>query len=230
MVLEQPWRWAEGNHLSGGVHFPHSLWSPLLIPLGPISILDCPTKMPERAPCSQLPSHQHSLERRSPLPHAHAEKTGTPMGSHQASLCHFWGAPWVFNKQWFRNSWFEVIYPFIQPLILMCPSNGSHWRYSSERCAVFAPCEFTHQLRYQQYSEKRYVCAQSLQSCPTLCHPMDCSLPGSSVHGILQASILEWIAMSFSRASSWPRDWTRISWVSCTADRFFTTESLGKPQ
>ena len=57
------------------------------------------------------------------------------------------------------------------------------------------------------------------QSCPTLCDPMDCSPPGSSVHGILQARILEWVAMSFSRGSSQPRDWT---WVSCTAGRFFT--------
>ena len=42
------------------------------------------------------------------------------------------------------------------------------------------------------------VCAKSLQSCPTLCNPMECSLPGSSVHGILQAKTLEWTAMSFS--------------------------------
>ena len=44
------------------------------------------------------------------------------------------------------------------------------------------------------------------QSCPTLCDPMDCSLPGSSVHGIFQARVLEWVAISFSRASSPPRD------------------------
>ena len=48
------------------------------------------------------------------------------------------------------------------------------------------------------------------QSCPTLCNPMDCSLPGSSVHGIFQARILEWIAISFSRSSR-PRDWTQVS-------------------
>ena len=41
------------------------------------------------------------------------------------------------------------------------------------------------------------LCAQSLQSCPTLCDPMDCSPPGFSVHGILQARILEWVAISF---------------------------------
>ena len=57
------------------------------------------------------------------------------------------------------------------------------------------------------------------QSCPTLCDPMDCSLPGSSVHGIFQASVLEWIAISFSRGSSQPRDWTQVS---RTVDRCFT--------
>ena len=45
------------------------------------------------------------------------------------------------------------------------------------------------------------VCAKSLQLYPILCDPMDCSLPGSSIKGILQASILEWVATSFSRAS-----------------------------
>ena len=49
------------------------------------------------------------------------------------------------------------------------------------------------------------------QSCPTLCNPMDCSPPGSSIHGILQARGLEWVAISFSRGSSWPRDWTQVS-------------------
>ena len=57
------------------------------------------------------------------------------------------------------------------------------------------------------------------RSCLTLCNPMDCSPPGSTVHGILQARILEWVAMPFSRGSSWPRDQT---WVSCTGGRFFT--------
>ena len=47
--------------------------------------------------------------------------------------------------------------------------------------------------------------------CPTLCDPTDCGPPGSSVHGILQARILEWVAIPFSRGSSWPRDGTRVS-------------------
>ena len=51
------------------------------------------------------------------------------------------------------------------------------------------------------------------QSCPTLHDPMDCSLPGSSIHGIFQARILEWVANSFSRGSSWPRDQTCFSCI-----------------
>ena len=52
--------------------------------------------------------------------------------------------------------------------------------------------------------------AKLLQLCSTLCNPMDCSLPGSSVPGILQARILEWVAISFSKGSSRPRDPTQI--------------------
>ena len=58
------------------------------------------------------------------------------------------------------------------------------------------------------------VCAKSLQSCPTLHNPIDCSPPGSSVHGILQARILEWDAISSSRGASQPRDQTHISYIS----------------
>ena len=57
------------------------------------------------------------------------------------------------------------------------------------------------------------------QSCPTLCNPMDCSLPGFSIHGIFQATVPEWVAISFSRVSSQPRDQT---WVSHIAGRCFT--------
>ena len=66
--------------------------------------------------------------------------------------------------------------------------------------------------KYDEY----YACvnAKLLQSCLTLCDPMDCSPPGSSVHGILQAIILEWVAMPSSRESSRPRDQTYI-YVPC---------------
>ena len=58
--------------------------------------------------------------------------------------------------------------------------------------------------------------------CPSLCDHMDCSSPGSSVHGILQARILEWGAIPFSRGPSWPRDQTQVS---CIASRFFTVSA-----
>ena len=54
------------------------------------------------------------------------------------------------------------------------------------------------------------------QSCPAFCDHMDCSQPGSFSHGISQASILEWVAISFSRESSWPREGTHVSCTSCT--------------
>ena len=67
--------------------------------------------------------------------------------------------------------------------------------------------------------EVQWVKVLVTKLCPTLLTPMDCSLPGSSVHGIFQARILEWVAISFSRGSSWPTDWTQVS---CIAGRFFT--------
>ena len=62
------------------------------------------------------------------------------------------------------------------------------------------------------------------QLCLTLCDPMDCSPSGSSIHGIFQARILEWVVISFSRGSSQPRDWTQVS---CIASRFFTVWATG---
>ena len=72
--------------------------------------------------------------------------------------------------------------------------------------------------------------AKSLQSCLILCNPVDCSPPASSVQLILQARILEWIAISYSRQSSWPMDQICSSCGSCITGRFFTAESQGKPK
>ena len=58
------------------------------------------------------------------------------------------------------------------------------------------------------------VCVCVAQLCPTLCNPMDCSLPGSSVHGIFQARVLEWVAIPFLRISSQARDRTTVSCIS----------------
>jgi len=84
-----------------------------------------------------------------------------------------------------------------------------------------------------EWWKPEYVCvcactrAQSFQLCPTFCHPMNCSPPGSSVHGIFQVKILEWVTLPSSRESSQPRDQI---WVSCIAGRFSTAEPLVKPR
>ena len=90
-----------------------------------------------------------------------------------------------------------------------------------ERCARWS------HGRPRVASRKSSTAAKSLKSFPTLCNPMDCNPPGSSVHGIFQARIQEWVAISFSRGSSWPREWNHSS---CLASGFFTTELLGEPK
>ena len=73
---------------------------------------------------------------------------------------------------------------------------------------------------------RTWVHAKSPQSCPTLGDPMDCRPPGSSVHGLLQARVLEWVSMPSSRGSSQPWDWTQVS---CLAGGFFTSATWEAP-
>ena len=97
---------------------------------------------------------------------------------------------------------------------------GYHWQVGSlSLCYLGSP------ILYDKHPYKKTVFAamfkmdnqqsesesEVAQSCPNLCDPVDCSSPGSSVQGIFQARILEWVAISFSRGSSWPRDWTQVS-------------------
>ena len=71
---------------------------------------------------------------------------------------------------------------------------------------------------------------KSLQLCPSLCDPIDCSPPSSSVHGILQARILWWVVMPSSRGSSQPRDWTHVSHVFCIGRQIlYHYHHLGSP-
>ena len=72
------------------------------------------------------------------------------------------------------------------------------------------------------------VIACVTQSCLTLCKPMDCDPPGSSVHGILQTRILQWVAMLSSRGSSQSRDQSQVSCISCIAGGLFTTGTTGE--
>ena len=66
-------------------------------------------------------------------------------------------------------------------------------------------------LNFDMLLSTSYIVSEVAQSCPTLCDPVDCGSPGSSVHAILQARILEWIAISFSREFSQPRDQIQVS-------------------
>ena len=75
-----------------------------------------------------------------------------------------------------------------------------------------------------------YTHAQSLQSCPTLCDPMDHNPPSSYVHGILQARILQWVAMPSSRGSSWPRDQPESLTPPALAGGFFTSSATWETQ
>ena len=84
---------------------------------------------------------------------------------------------------------------------------------------VYVCIAFSSYLEIKIYTLDLSKWTEVTQSCATLCDPMDSSLPGSSVHGIFQARILEWVAISFSRGSSQPRDWTQVSHI---AGRRFT--------
>ena len=80
----------------------------------------------------------------------------------------------------------------------------------------------------------QYMCvvcyAKSLQLCPTLCDPMDYNPSGSSLHGTLQARVLEWVTISSSRGSSHPRDQTHVSWISCIGRQtLYHLSHLGSP-
>ena len=88
----------------------------------------------------------------------------------------------------------------------------------------FANC---HIYFFQEVSKKDAVLCLVTQSCLTLCNLMDCSPPGSSVHGDAQARILKWVAMPSSRGSSQPRDQTKVSHI---AGRFFTSVPPRKPE
>ena len=68
-------------------------------------------------------------------------------------------------------------------------------------------CSMTHRNKEEyMIPALKELIGEVAQSCPTLCDPTDCSLPGSSIHGIFQARVLEWVAISFSRGPSQPRD------------------------
>ena len=99
------------------------------------------------------------------------------------------------------------------PIILTRPLPTMSTGPLSTSLLLFLICKQVHLSQLSRFHA--CVHAKSLQSCPTPCDAMDHSPPGSSVHGILQARILEWVAVPSSKASSRPRNETCISYISC---------------
>ena len=114
------------------------------------------------------------------------------------------------------------------PLQCSCLENprnrGAWW------AAIYGVAQSRTRLKRLSSSSSRSMNAKSLQLCPTLCDPVSCSLPDSPVHGIVQAKIPEWVAGPSFRGSSWPRDPTHISCISCI-DRqiLYHQHHLGSP-
>ena len=111
-----------------------------------------------------------------------------------------------------------VAYPF---------SRGSSQPRNQTRFSCIAGGFFTNWAMREAWDLLWWFGSLVAKSCLTLATPMDCSPPGSSVHGIFQAIILEWIPISFSRGSSQPRNWTQVSG---TAGRFFTNWAMREAQ
>ena len=84
---------------------------------------------------------------------------------------------------------------------------------SEKRDQAHGASRYLNLIKWPIGNAKRESESEVAQLCLTLCNPMDCSLPGSSFHGILQARVLEWGDIAFSRVSSRPRDRTRVSWI-----------------
>ena len=87
--------------------------------------------------------------------------------------------------------------------------------------------EGNHYPKSCTHSPGSFLYSEVAQSCPTLCNPMDCSLPGSLIRGIFQARVLEWVAISLSRGSSQPRDRTQVS--SIVGRCFYRLSFQGSP-
>ena len=102
---------------------------------------------------------------------------------------------------------------------------SSHKGFRRCVCPESVQWESTTGLLWQLLGMQWCVCMLLPQSCPTLCDPTDCSPPGSSVHGILQARILDWVVIPFSSRSRWLRVQTHISCIFCIGSWFFTTST-----
>ena len=117
----------------------------------------------------------------------------------------------------------QMEYPCMTPLHI--PQHNSIWEIFLGSLG-FQRCQHLVRVIFRTLT---IVCVCMLSHAWLFATPMDCSLPASSVRGILQARILEQVSIPFSRGSSLPRDQTHISCISCIGRQIFTTEPPGKP-
>ena len=154
-------------------------------------------------------------------------------GEQSDTLC----VPFGNNERWHmylfsaRGSNWRFPLESCRPHYIQCPDFQLSY-YLSDEIPSYEEASVTgrkvNQVVLTKFSSQDELCVCVLtQSCLTLCDPMACSLPGSSVHGISQARKLEWAAKLSSRGSSWPRDQTCVS---CIGRQIFTTASPGKPR
>ena len=153
------------------------------------------------------------------------------MATHSSTLT--WKIPWMEEPGRLQSMWsLGVGHDWATSLSLSFSVYSCHLFLISSASVSISVLYWAHfcmkcSLGISNFLEELFAAAAKLpQSCLTLPDPMDYGLPGSSVLGILQARILEWVVIFFSRRSSWPRD---PIYVSCIADGFFTTEPPGKP-
>ena len=139
---------------------------------------------------------------------------------------HFWRIlgwlPVSFNTKYFTplSSCLDISWREAQCIYYLCFSIGNVFSFSSfckDFSFVFDFLKFEYDMIWCRFSGDflfssgwaSWICeSEVVQSCPTFCDLTDCSPPGFSVRGTFQARILEWVAISFSRRSSLPRDWT----------------------
>ena len=150
------------------------------------------------------------------------EEPGAAVPGVAASWTRLSGFAFTFHFHHWRRKW--------QPTPGFLPGE-SPGRWSLVGCRLWGRTESdtTEVTQQQQLLSVRHYgcCCLVAEQCLTLCGPTNCSLTGSSVHGISQVRILEWVAISFSRGFSRPRNLTESPPL---AGRFFTTQLTGKPQ
>ena len=153
----------------------------------------------------------------------------SPLAAMETSLCGLWSLhqkrqdfplwtrPWMFQRRYstsfpisstqFPSCWLIIFFIYNYATIIFWTQNTFSYHITTSRYCLLP------------LVPRAKVLVLVTPLCATLRDPMDGSLPGSDVHGIFQVRILEWVAMPFSRGSSWSRAWT---WVSHIAGRFFT--------